>query len=82
MQDFVEILGREHFNRCWRICSNQAWNKNLFDVTVYAENMQDMFFLHIFVICGRHRGHQEQSENIDQQGNISVFTFKCIKKDN
>ena len=27
-------------------------------------------------------GHQVQTENIDQQGNMSVFTFGCIKKDN
>ena len=38
---------REHFNRCWRICSNQTWNKNLFDVTDYPEIIQDMFFTHV-----------------------------------
>ena len=37
---------RDHFNRCQKICSNQTWNKNLFDVTVYAENMQDVIFTH------------------------------------
>ena len=36
----------------------------------------------MFVIWGRNGGHQEQSENIDQQGNLVVFTLRCIKKDN
>lgn len=54
------------------------WNKSLFDMTVYTENMQDMFF-YTFVICSRHRCDQKQLKNIDQQGNISAFTFRCIK---
>ena len=39
-------------------------------------------FSHMFIICDQDRGHREKSETIDQQGNISIFTFRCIKKDN
>ena len=38
--------------------------------------------LHMFIICDQDRGHREKSGPIDQQGNISIFTFRCIKKDN
>ena len=44
--------------------------------------MGRFFILHTFIICDQHRDHQEKSETIDQQGNISIFTFRCIKKDN
>ena len=36
-------------------------------------------FLHMFIICDQDRDHRE---TIDQQGNNSIFTFRCIKKDN
>ena len=39
-------------------------------------------FLHMFIICDQDTGHREKSETIDQPGNISIFTFRCIEKDN
>ena len=33
-------------------------------------------------MCERYMGNWEQSENVDQQGNILIFNFSCIKKDN
>ena len=41
-----------------------------------------VFVLNMFIMCDQDRGHREKSETIDQQGNISIFTFGGIKKDN
>ena len=78
MKDFVETLEGSISTDVGEYVPVNRGRKVLFGVTVYTENMRDML-----VIWGRHRGHQEQLENIDQQGNISVFTFSsCTKKDN
>ena len=57
----------------------------MFYVAIYIEDMEGTFFvfvLNMFIICDQDRGHREKSETIDQQGNISIFTFGGIKKDN
>ena len=55
------------------------WNKNLFYLTVcggYASDGYQHTSLHV---CGRHMGHQEQSENVGQQGITSIFTFTLFQ---
>ena len=51
MNDFVEILEESISTDVGNIFSNQTWTKNLFDVSVYAENMQDMLFFFTHVRC-------------------------------
>ena len=74
----MKTLG-EFFEWSLTLCSNQKWNKILFYLTVYAEDIRwtdistrSEYVVDIWVVKG-------QSENADQSGNILKSTFGAAR---
>ena len=82
MDDLVGILEGKTSTDVGKHVPVKRGIKILFYMAVYIEDMQGTFFYTCSLYVIKIGVTGKKSKTIDQQGNISIFTSRCIKKDN